>query len=62
MIADEDGVMWIQLKYMLPRCNSKRNVTANTIVSGAGSVKCLCYVLALINALDMAIAVVDSVR
>ena len=54
--------MWIQLKYMLPRCNSKRNVTANTIVSGAGSVKCLCYVLALINALDMAIAVVDSVR
>ena len=62
MVAYEDGVMWTQLKHMLPRCNSKRNVTANTIVSRGGSVKCLCYVLALINALDMGTAVVDSVR
>lgn len=54
--------MWILLKCMLTRCNSKWNVIANMIVSGGGSVKCLCYALVLINARGMGIAVVDFVR
>lgn len=62
MLANLDGVMWTLLKLMLRRFNSKRNVTANMIVSGGGSAKSLCYALALINALEMDIAVVDFAR
>lgn len=62
MVANQDGVTWTQLKHILTRCNSKRNVTANMMVSGGNSVKFLFYVLVLINARDMGIAVVDFVK
>lgn len=62
MLANQDGVMWTQLKHMIQRCNTKRSVTANMIVFWDVSVKFLCFVLVSINALAMGAAGVDFVR
>lgn len=62
MVASPDGVMWIQKKHMLPRCDSKRNVIVNMIVFGANSVRYLHYAVVSTSAQGMDIVVVDFVR
>lgn len=62
ILASRVGVMWTQRKHMQWMYCLKKNVTANMMVSGGGSVKSLCYALVLINVLGMDIAVVDFVR